>query len=207
MPRQNRVDPFGTIFATSAYGEWMGNRGRLHDAEKRIVRNWAGKAWIICALDFKGRRRELMSPDSYTELFFLDEPTALAAGHRPCAECRRAAFSGFKAAFAIGQAQAGHTVKTAADMDRVLHAERTDARADGVVAELPDGAMVELDGAAWLKFGDRLHRWTASGYEDSRAIPPGSATVLTPPSTIAALRAGYRPVFHPSVVDTAAPQQ
>ena len=198
MPLQNRIDPFGTIFATEHRGDLMGNRGRLHDANKAIVRPWNGKAWITCALAFNGRKRELMSPDSYTELFFLDEATALAAGHRPCAECRRADYNRFKAAFTQAQAAQGVDVHGAGDVDGVLHRERRATRRTGQAAALPDGVMLALDDQAWLKVDDALRLWTPAGYTASRPLPAFELEVLTPASTVVALQAGYVVQLHRS---------
>ena len=194
MPLPNRVDPFGTIFATPERGGFMGNRGgRLRGAEKTIVRRWTSKAWITCLLAFKDyRRKEIMGPDSYTELFFLDEATALAAGHRPCAECRRADYNRFKALFTAAQADLGLSVRTALDMDTVLHRERlARPRARARAADLPEAAMVAIDGQAWLKLGDRLMAWTPGGYGAVLPLPAGEVEVLTPAATLAVLRAGY----------------
>ncbi|HYG91321.1 MAG TPA: hypothetical protein VD978_34265 [Azospirillum sp.] len=195
MPRPNRVTPFGTLIAVPERGAFMGNRGRLHDASGSLTRRrWTTKAWICCLLAFKGRRRPLMQLGRYTELFFLDEATALAAGHRPCAECRRADFERFRAHWASGNGLAA--LPRAGEMDARLHAERLQAPYIAEVVALPDGAMVELPerpGTAWLLAGGRLHAWTPGGYAESVPIPEGSARVLTPRSTVAALAAGYRP--------------
>lgn len=199
MPLQNRVDPFGTIFATECRGDLMGNRGRLHDEHKAIVRAWGGKAWITCALAFNGRKRLLMSPDSYTELFFLDEATALAAGHRPCAECRRADYNRFKTAFAQAQAAQGVAIRSASDIDGVLHRDRTRAgRQTERAAALPDGVMAVLDDQAWLKVGEALRLWTPAGYTLSRPLPAFELEILTPAATVAALQAGYVAHLHRS---------
>ena len=124
MPRRNRVDPFGRLIATDARGTLFGNRGRLHDDRQQIVRNHSSeRRWISCLTEFKGRRRELMLPGRYTEIFFLDEATALAAGHRPCAECRRERFNEFRAAWAVGQGVNPASVRVG-PLDRVLHSER-----------------------------------------------------------------------------------
>jgi hypothetical protein len=198
MPLTNRVDPFGVIFATPHKGAWMGNRGRLHDARKQVVRRWAGKTWITCALAFRDyRRRELMAADSYTELFFLDEATAYAAGHRPCAECRRADYNAFKAAFAA--ARPADDIRAALQMDVILHAERTAAvRARAPATALPDGAMIALGGQAFLKLGDGLRPWTPGGYGPARSLPGGEVEVLTPPAILAVLRAGLPVQIHGS---------
>jgi hypothetical protein len=190
MPLPNRVDPFGVIFATPHRGAWMGNRGRLHDGARRVVRRWAGKTWITCALSFRDyRRRELMAPDSYTELFFLGEATAYAAGHRPCAECRRRDYNAFKAAFAA--ARPGDDIRTAGQMDAVLHAQRTaPVRDRALAADLPDGAMAAIDGRAFLKLGATLRAWTPGGYGAAQFPPQGEVEVLTPAAILAVLRAG-----------------
>jgi hypothetical protein len=201
MPRQNRVTPRGELIAVEARGTFMGNRGCLHDAAGRIRRAWQLKRWIICELEFKGRHRAVMQPGCYTELFFLDEPTALAAGHRPCAECRRPAFFAFLAAWAAGDSSGspGGPLRATA-VDEVLHRERTGPPWQAPLGTLPDGAFVALPGdpRPFLVLGGALLAWTPGGYTDR--LPRSSATVevLTPRSTVAALQAGYRPVFHPT---------
>src|SRR5205814_2777553 len=126
MPLQNRVTPFGEIVAVPARGTFMGNRGRLHDAQQRLTRSrWHLKAWIICVLEFEGRHRTVMAPNRYTELFFLDEATALAAGHRPCFECQRRRYNEFRAAWAAGNLH-GPSPVTAGEIDERLHADRLD---------------------------------------------------------------------------------
>jgi hypothetical protein len=198
MPRQNRVTPFGTIIATPERGAFMGNRGLLHDSEGRIRRSWRLKRWLICLLQFRGRKRPIMTPGQYTELFFLDEATALAAGHRPCAECRRDRFKAFQQAW-----QAGNPGQdsTAAAIDEQLHAERL--RPDGCkrtftanLDDLPDGVFVQRGGGdeAWLVRGGSLLAWSPGGYREQRSRPEGEhVEVLTPRSTVAAIRAGYLP--------------
>ncbi len=157
MPLQNRVTPTGEIVATPHRGTLMGNRGVIHDAEGRIVRPFRVKRWIACRLEFKGRHRELLQPGRWTELFFLDEATALAAGHRPCAECRREDYRRWQAAWAAAFPGA----PTNADaMDERLHADRLGPRP---VAEAPPGAFVALDGASWLVTEAGLREWTAGG--------------------------------------------
>ena len=211
MPRQNRVDPFGELVAVPERGTLMGNRGILHDAEGRIGRRWATRAWIACLLEFKGRRRTPMAPGSYTELFFLDEATALAAGHRPCAECRRADFLRFRTAWLAGNPGYGLLpAARIAEVDRVLHGERVDGAGRRVrkrtwrarLAELPDGVLVVRDAepdVPRLLWRGGLRAWSFAGY---RASGPAAAdevvTVLTPPSTVAAIRAGYAPTVHAS---------
>lgn len=209
MPRMNRVDPWGELIATEARGTLMGNRGRLHDDEGNIVRRWTTRAWIACRLDFKGRQRPIMAPDRYTELFFLDEATALAAGHRPCAECRREDYRRFKAAWIAGNAALGLTSATpVAKIDAILQRDRvagpplfTKVYHDAELDRLPDGVFIAGDAPhdAWLVWGDDLLHWTPSGYDETRVRPEArTVQVLTPRSIVAAIEAGYRPGVHPS---------
>jgi hypothetical protein len=206
MPRQNRVTPFGDVVATPERGTVMGNRGVLHDAAGRIRRAWQLKRWLICLLAFKGRRRRVMTPGHYTELFFPDEATALAAGHRPCAECRRDRFTAFRRAWPSA-GPGTFTPPTAARIDDRLHAERV--APDGSkrtyaadLDELPDGVFVrrpDRSGDACLVWGGGLLVWSAGGYTDRIARPTGvEVRVLTPASTAGAIRAGYVPDLHPS---------
>ena len=203
MPLQNRVTPFGDIVAIPQRGMFMGNRGIIHDPETRtlLARRWASKAWLVCVCDYKGARRAVMRTRSWTELFFLDEATALAAGHRPCFLCRRAAVEHFRAAWAAGN---GVAPPDAAAMDAVLHAERLDGRAkrlhmlSDTMDRLPDGAMVAAGEDAFATARGRAFRWTPAGYRVA-PTPPGEVRLLTPPSTLRALAAGYRPVLHPEI--------
>ncbi|HEY4200946.1 MAG TPA: hypothetical protein VGM83_10315 [Devosiaceae bacterium] len=209
MPLQNRVTPFGDIVAMPQRGMFTGNRGIIHDPATRTLlkRRWTSKAWIVCTCDFQGRRREVMGGRSWTELFFLDEATAFAAGHRPCFFCRRDAAEAFRAAWATGNA-AGRP--GAPQMDIVLHAERLDHGRKrlhalaGRVEDLPDGAMVASDGGALLLAGARAWHWTPNGYRKLEAMPRIDG-LLTPPSVVGVLRAGYRPVLHESVTKGNAP--
>jgi hypothetical protein len=196
MSLQNRMSPFGVLEADPARGTLMGNRGCLVDARGELVRRWQLERWITCVLDFKGRRRHpLMAPGRYTELFFLDEATACAAGHRPCHECRRDAANAFADAW-----RARHPRdRRLPDIDARLHRERTlGAHRRSRCVGLPDGAMVSRDGRAWLVVDGGLRAWTPAGYTERRSIPREPVSVLTPPSTIAAMRAGWRPLLHPS---------
>jgi hypothetical protein len=204
MPRQNRVTPFGAIVATPERGTMMGNRGVLHDAEGLIRRPWQVRRWLICVLVFRGRHRVVMAPNRYTELFFLDEATALAAGHRPCFECRRARFLTFRDTWA-GDRDPGSI--TAGMIDDRLHAERVGPGRSkrtftASLDDLPDGVFVTLGGAEdapLLLLGDALLPWSPGGYHGRRPRPRGvTATVLTPGSTVAAIRDGYAPQLHPS---------
>jgi hypothetical protein len=192
MPLQNRVTPLGELIADPARGLVYGNRGCLHDAEGRIRRRYAGRRWIACRLRFRGRRRSpLLQPGRYTELFFLDEATAFAAGHRPCAECRREDYVRFLALCGATGAD---------EIDARLHGERLQRHA-AALADLPDGAFVLRDGEPWLVRGAALRRWTPAGYADRVARPDGPAVLITPPSLVAVLRAGWQgavPLLHPS---------
>ena len=190
MSLPNRVDPFGSLFADSSRGLLFGNRGgRFHHRDQRTLgaRRWVSRRWICCRLDFNGRHRNVWGT-GYTELFFLDEPTALAAGHRPCFECRRADAQAFAAAFARGHAS------RADEMDRVLHAERLDGRAKRqhrrAIDGLPDGSVLTLadePGSAFAVRGPALLHWTSGGYIAAHARPRNlMVNVLTPPGTLAA---------------------
>jgi hypothetical protein len=203
VPLQNRVDPFGELIATAGRGTMFGNRGgRFHRDDRTLgARRWASRQWICCVLSFKGRQRDVWGR-YYTELFFLDEVTALAAGHRPCFECRRAAANSFAEKWAQ---QKGSGFPYVDEMDRVLQAERVNGRAKRTHAMpfggLPDGAVVAIGGAPYALRGAQLLRWSERGYTEQIARPHGSATVLTPPSIVEVLRAGYRPQWHPSASD------
>ena len=200
MPRQNRVTPYGSLIATEARGTLMGNRGCIHTDDERIVRPWQVRRWLACTMSFRGRRLYVMPPGRWTALFFLDEATALAAGHRPCAECRWADYRRFQDAFL--SAHPGHPAG-ADPMDRTLHAARVTGRRpgrayDAPVATLPDGTFVDVDGVPWLLWGGELLAWTPASYAGRRPLPAGDVTVLTPAPTVAAIRAGYVPFVHPS---------
>lgn len=204
MPLQNRVDPTGGIFADPSRGTMMGNRGgALHGPGRTLgARRWVSRQWICCVTDFRGRRREVMAPGRYTELFFLDEATALAAGHRPCFECRRAEAVGFATAWS--HAHGLETTARAADIDRALHAERLGQRGEKRLhpcdyAGLPAGAFVlePATGRPHLVLADRLLPWSFAGYGPPLPRPSqGAATALTPPGIIGALKFGYTPMLH-----------
>lgn len=197
---QNRVDPFGHLIRTSARGAWMGNRGLLHDEHQEIRRPFKLKAWITCKLEFKGWHRKVMTPNRYTELFFLDEATAFSAGHRPCFECRREDALAFKQAWIRGNPEYGFDEKTPiGKIDDILHAERL--RADNskrtrevMDANLPDGACILWNDQPYLVRGEQILRWTPFGYAEPMDKPgPGKITLLTPGSVVNAFRAGYVP--------------
>jgi hypothetical protein len=201
MPLQNRVTPFGEIVAISQRGLFTGNRGILHEpgAKRLTQRRWTTKAWITCLCAFRGRRREVMGGRSWTELFFLDEATALAAGHRPCFYCRRADAIAFRDAWARGN---GGLLPRANEMDATLHLERLECRAKRThplpAGDLPDGIMVAAGVESYVAVGGRLMRWSEAGYRAPEAASPEGLRLLTPPSTVRALAAGYRVVLHPS---------
>jgi hypothetical protein len=202
MPLQNRVTPFGELIAVPARGTLFGNRGgRFHtDAKTLTARRWASRQWICCVLDFKGRQRDVWGR-FYTELFFLDEPTALAAGHRPCFECRREDAEAFAEYW-----RAVHRLRRrpyAFAMDEVLHRERLRGRTKRLhrrhIDALPDGAFVALGEEAFAVRGDRILRWTPQGYDAAKPrLRGGTVDVLTPPAILAVLAAGYEPRWHPS---------
>lgn len=195
---QNRVDPKGEFIMTSARGAWMGNRGVIHK-DKQIVKAFKHKAWIICALEFKGRKRSVMMPDRWTELFFLDEATAFAAGHRPCFECRKEDAQRFKSCWISGNPQYHFDRKTSINLiDEVIHRERIDDDKKKIThqrisSDLPDGTFILIQEDTYVLNKERLHRWTPLGYTDTIAVPNSLLTVLTPLSIVNAFRAGYAP--------------
>lgn len=209
MPLQNRVTPFGDLIADPARGTLLGNRGgRFHRDDRTLgPRRWASRQWICCVLDFKGRQRDVWGR-FYTELFFLDEPTALAAGHRPCFECRRADAVAFAASW---QRAAGlATPPRAPVMDRILHAERLLGQGKRVhrcpIDGLPDGTFIVQGEDTYAVRNRHLLCWTAGGY-GGRLLKPrrGDVDVITPPAIIAVLAAGYQPRWHKSAIDMRAP--
>jgi methylphosphotriester-DNA--protein-cysteine methyltransferase len=210
MPKQNRVTRFGKIVACPERGMMMGNRGILHDASGSIRRPYQVKRWLICRLEFRGRHRTIMAPNRYTELFFLDEATGLAAGHRPCAECQRRRYDEFRAACAVGNLHDQSTRPlTAAEIDERLHADRLDATRSkrtftAHLDDLPDGVFVTSRARkdqALLIQGDSLLVWFASGYRERLHRRKGEAvSVLTPAFTVATIRAGFSPQIHPSAI-------
>ena len=195
MPLQNRVDPFGAVFRSPARGTMMGNRGgALHNDRREIVRVFKNPRWITCLLEFRGRHREVMSPGRYTELFFLDEATSFAAGHRPCAECRRDRFNAFRSAWS--------RPASATEIDAELHRKRIGldgqkVKYQAAVQKLPDGCFIEIEGSPFLIWNDRLLLWTPEGYSHSaRRHSDLTVTVLTPEPIVECFRRGYRPEIH-----------
>jgi hypothetical protein len=203
MPLQNRVTPSGDIIATPHRGLFTGNRGIIHDPlTKTLTRRWASQAWLTCVCEFRGRRRAVMATRSWTELFFLDEATAFAAGHRPCFYCRRDDANRFRAAWEEGN---GVTNILARGIDAVLHGERLDRRAKRLhplpvpLEKLPDGAMLQQGGECFAIVRGQPFVWSPAGYRAAENTFH-EAMLLTPPSTLRALSAGYRPVLHPSAI-------
>ena len=206
MPFQNRVTPSGEIIATPHRGMFTGNRGIIHDPRTKTLlnRRWSSRAWLACVCEFKGRRREVMGGRSWTELFFLDEATAFAAGHRPCFFCRRDDANKFRAAWEEGN---GVSKLRADDIDVVLHRERLEGKRKRLHAlpvpllELPAGAMVVAGAESFLIVRGKALTWSPAGYRVAKSALEG-AMLLTPPSTLRAFLAGYRPVLHRSVKES-----
>jgi hypothetical protein len=210
MRLQNRVTPDGSIIVDPARGTMMGNRGGcLHDSEKRLgSRRWISRQWICCALQFKQRHRQVMAPRRYTELFFLDEATAFAAGHRPCFECRRDYATDFARLWSLSAGSSVSAPARAGDIDRVLHTERL--APDGskrtwtsALGELPAGTMIRIeDGSPCLVLRDRLLAWSPSGYGQARPVSAHTRVeVLTPPGITHVMKLGYRPLLHETAGD------
>ncbi|UQG61523.1 hypothetical protein MIH18_06145 [Marinobacter sp. M3C] len=205
MPLQNRVTPAGTIESVVARGTFMGNRGVLHNAEKEVQRLFKIKPWITCLLEFKGRQRELMSPGAYTELFFLDEVTAFAAGHRPCAECRRARYNEFRDAWGHANLPDVGSKVRAPQMDEAMHQERIEGGQKVtwrcLLADLPHGAMFQVGGDSHAVCDGEILKWSFEGYtaseRDNRLI---TVDVLTPRSVVNIFANGFRSEFHPSAI-------
>jgi hypothetical protein len=211
MPLQNRVTPLGEILGTPARGLFMGNRGRLHDDRRVLKRQYSSETrWLVCVTEFRGRKRVPMSPRQYTELFFLDEATALAAGHRPCAECRNADYRRFKELWIRTNRDAvpRSSNVSAEQMDQVLQAERMHAdgskRTYAVASDsLPDGVIVTFpeEADAYLLWQKALLRWTPAGYDLRRLLETTAIVkVLTPPSIVRTIAAGYVPALHPTAL-------
>jgi len=203
-PLQNRVAPTGEIVADPGRGLLMGNRGCLHDTDRRLgVSRWRSKAWICCVTKWRDWRRDPMPPGAWTALFFLDEVTALAAGHRPCGYCRREELLAYGRAWqdAFGLPER----PSVAALDARLHAERVQPGTrrqltrPATVGDLPDGVMVRRDGVVGLLRGAALRPWSFTGYGPAVPVPGrDEVELLTPPASVAVLAAGYRPLVHPS---------
>jgi hypothetical protein len=206
MPLQNRVTPFGDIVSIPQRGIFTGNRGIIHDPASKTLLNkrWAAEAWLICECRYKDIHRDVMAARSWTELFFLDEAIALAAGHRPCFLCRREKAEGFRCAWASGNHVAPPAAK---QLDKVLHRERLDHGRKrlhpliGTLRALPAGTVVSTEGQAFTVANGMAFRWTDQGYATPVELLRAE-WLVTPPSTLMALKAGYRPVLHPSITTT-----
>jgi len=197
---QNRVDPFGNIIKTEARGLWMGNRGILHNHEQEVLRPFKLKAWLTCKLQFNGRKREVMAPNRYTELFFMDEATAFAAGHRPCFECRREDYNHFKSLWLKGNPEYGFDEKTSIQkIDAILHQERINRDGSKVTHEekpnnLPDGTFILLNNQPYLLAHGLIYLWTPFGYAKPIPMPVvDKVDVLTPKSIVNTFRIGFKP--------------
>ena len=206
MPLQNRVNPFSTLISTPERGAWTGNRGVIHNERKEIIKNYAVKYWITCLLEYKGARRSVMSPNRWTELFFLDEATAFAAGHRPCGFCRHADFKRFKDLWLTTNGeQYGLTSKTKMDIiDAFIHQERLDKNGlkktfKSTLTALPTGTFITFDdmNKAYLWFQQNLYEWSFNGYTKVFQFDKNQeVNVLTPLSYVAVFKAGYVPEVH-----------
>ncbi len=197
---QNRVDPFGNLIMTKARGSWMGNRGILHNENQEVQRLFKLKAWITCKLEFKKRKRKVMSPNRYTELFFLDEATSFAAGHRPCFECRRSDYNKFKTLWLKGNPEYNFDENTSIKLiDEILHKERMTRDKLKVTFEenidnIPNGSFVLIDKKPYVVSDGKMFLWSPLGYENRSALPDTSKlVVLTPKSVVNTFRAGYMP--------------
>lgn len=210
MPRRNRVDPFGDLHAVPERGLFTGNRGCLVDDHERVVRHHRGDLWITCVTEFRGRRVGLARPNRWTPLFFLDDAVALAAGHRPCGECRVADYRAYRDAVSAGVGAAATDGRLrAGDLDGRLRRERLrrgrglERAADRITwtapaADLPDASVVVIAGVAHLLVGGAARPFSFAGWGPPVPIPGGELTVLTPPTSVLALRHGFRPTLHPS---------
>jgi len=197
---QNRVNPYGEIIETKTRGLWMGNRGLLHNPDQHVIRPYKLKAWITCLLQFKGKHREIMAPNRYTELFFLDEATAFAAGHRPCFECRREDFNKFKTFWIKGNPGYNFSAKTSIDaIDKILHHERMNEDGSKKMYKtntrlLPNGTFISIDNSPYLIANGHMYLWTPGGYTKKQNLPArDEVNVLTPKSIVNVFHAGYVP--------------
>lgn len=202
MALQNRVNPKGELHAVSSRGLFMGNKGRLHNQNKEIVKKSASNGWVICALSHKGIKRELMS-ESYTELFFLDEATALAAGHRPCSDCLRDKFTDFKKRWVDANNNENTNITTMAEINKFNQKERYNRGEKVTFKEntlnLPSGTFIEIEQSYYLVWQGSKYLWSFDGYKDRSAIKNEEVTVLTPSSFVNVLSSGYIPEVHNSI--------
>ncbi len=203
MPYQNRVDPWGNLNAVDSRGTLLGNKGVLHNENKEIIATHRIKGWVTCLLEFKGRKRKVMTPNRYTELFFLDEATAFSAGHRPCAECRRIRYNEFKEKWLLAN---GHLLEakkpTAVNIDTIIHKERIHKKEKVTytanIKSLPNGTMIEINLKAYVLWNNRLHLWSFNGYTKSKIDFESivDVKVLTPKSYVKMFEKGFSPVIN-----------
>lgn len=202
MPLQNRVDPTGTLHANTSRGTFMGNKGRLHNDTQQIVKNHGCNGWVICALQFKSRKRELMAAGTYTELFFLDEATALSAGHRPCGECLRAKYADYKQHWISANCDEPTIPPNITDINKINQKERYDRGAKvtytAAMNSLPDGCFIELNSHFYLIYQGQKYLWSFAGYSQKSNLSNEIVTVLTPKTVVNALANGYQPDYHHS---------
>ncbi len=201
MSYQNRIDPWGKLQAVKSRGSFLGNRGVLHNDNKEIIATHRIKGWVTCLLEFKDRKRKVMTPSRYTELFFLDEATAFSAGHRPCAECRRTRYNEFKETWLLANGDLLDGMKpTAPNIDTILHKERIDKKLKVTytanIESLPDGTIVDIDSSAYLIWKTSLFLWSFEGYTDSKIDLKsiGEVKVLTPKSYVSMFEKGFSPM-------------
>ncbi|MFA6711884.1 MAG: hypothetical protein WCS33_04140 [Candidatus Caldatribacteriota bacterium] len=204
MPLQNRVNPNGGIEAVKSRGAFLGNRGIIHNEKKEIISPFKIKGWVTCQLEFKGRKRELMTKGKYTELFFLDEATAFSAGHRPCAECRRARYNEFKTKWLeANQSLLNDNSTSIANIDKIIHQDRINKKQKVTYQEkmnlLPNGTMIEIDSIQYLIWKNKIFKWTFEGYEPTIInISNNDVVVLTPKSYVEMFKKGFIPTVHSS---------
>jgi hypothetical protein len=204
MPLQNRVDPWGNIIATTARGTLLGNRGILHNRKKKIVKAYQHQSWVTCRLKFKHRKRKLMSPNNYTELFFLDEATAFAAGHRPCCECRRERYLEFKDYWVRANLNKQANEVNVSVINRLMHKDRMNKGVKTIhranIKELPNGTIFSHKNFAYLIFKTKKYLWSFEGYSCVKSVDmPEEVDVLTPKSIVNVLRLGFKPEIHKSI--------
>lgn len=206
MPLQNRVDPWGNLNAVESRGAFLGNKGVLHNENKKIIATHKIKGWVTCLLEFKDRHREVMTPKRYTELFFLDEATAFSAGHRPCAECRRTRYNEFKEKWLLANVDLLKGKKpNAPNIDTIIHQERISKKQKvtytSALNSLPDGTMIEINSKAYLIWESKLFEWSYSGYIESELhySMKDKVIVLTPKSYVKTFSKGFLPTVHKSI--------
>jgi hypothetical protein len=205
MPLQNRINPMGELEAIKSRGAFLGNRGIIHNEQKKIISSFKIKGWVTCRLEFKGRKRELMAKGRYTELFFLDEATALSAGHRPCAECRRKRYNEFK----LKWLQANESLlindsTSIASIDKIIHQDRIYKKQKVTYQDkmnlLPKGTMIQINSINYLIWNNKVFKWTFEGYEISNIdITNNNVIVLTPKSYVEMFKKGFVPTVHNSL--------